>query len=128
MKENKLKEIIEFGIERGWKANIVGDFTEARMDQVTGEYLAWFKFQELPEYSLSAVLFLFSHPFAKAVFGEEDHDAQWDDDGGTLPCLNCKKDAGYGADYCWQHHLQQAVISDSPIDYYFEYINEKKEN
>ena len=28
----------------------------------------------------------------------------------------------------WQYHLQQAVISEDPRQYYFDYINEKKEH
>lgn len=63
---------------------------------------------------------LFSHSFARALFGDDKH-SDWTK---QSMCGKCGID-GYSAeysDYCWQFHLQQAVISDNPIKYMYEAV------
>ena len=49
---------------------------------------------------------LFDHSLAKAIWGEEKVTGLIGDEYYEYPN--------------WQHHLQQAVISDDPIDYYYK--------
>jgi len=46
---------------------------------------------------------LFSYGFAKAIWGEEKYKAN-------------------GELYVWQHHLQQAVVSKDPLQYFLDYL------
>lgn len=55
---------------------------------------------------------LFDHSFAKAYWGEELLYTDKDDGSGAYPKT-------YGPAK-WQHHLQQAVLSENPLLYYFE--------
>ncbi len=114
MKENKLKEIIEFAVERGWSNPFPSGSTKLFVERT-----------------------LFSHPFAKAVFGNghiwyylcghdieefEEGDDSWAKAGN---CRRCMKDNAGGASiahYAWKYHLQAAVISEDVIEYYYDYI------
>lgn len=100
-KEEKLKEIIEYGVERGWDgwksytpAFISGD--KKRKEKVLNTIMMSRK---------EAILF--SHSFAKAFWKDEEF---------------VIKNNPLGKP--WQYHLQQAVISDDPVDYYYKYIKE----
>ncbi len=107
--KRKVKKIIEYAVER--------------------EYILpkWMYNPKSIEHLGSAIIrlkyverLLFSHDFAKAVFGEK------------YVCINCGKIRSTPSNYCgghelfeviWQHHLQQAVISKDPIEYYYKHIN-----
>ena len=60
--------------------------------------------------SLDPRCFIFSHPFVKAVFGKNGY---W--------VLKVPED-GQKYKNAWKHHLQQAVISEEPIFYYYDYV------
>lgn len=65
---------------------------------------------------------LFSHDFSKAVYTEK-----WicSDCGKPLKTKKCgtKKMIGHAYSVIsWQYHLQNCVISDDPISYYYDYI------
>ncbi len=119
-KQQKLKKIIEYAIKRGWKRPIVGEFKDVKMDVLTGEYDAMFITAEKIDSYMSAVLFLFSHDFAEAVFGGKDYKPRAVKRGGVVmlayPIGKMKE---------WQEHLQQAVITD-PIDYYYKFTQREK--
>jgi len=119
---NKLKKIIEYAAERGWKKPY------RTMDAETVIESGWVKY------------ILFDHDFAKAVFGEGmavDYTKSCPHCGGDLKISNptgkcshiyypeaCDVCSSYYID--WIDHLQQAVISKDPIDYYYKYIRKLK--
>lgn len=102
-KEEKLIKIIERAEKNGFK------------------FLKWFnkrtKIKDFPIMSCISImlnslefyqLLLIDHDFAKAFWGEEMIDDEVSPMGwvGEIPI--------------WQHHLQQAVISNNILDYYWE--------
>ena len=124
---NKLKKIIEFAVEREWnELDRYADkipFGGVKKGKYQGKYLKYKYVKEVKhkyEEAYDVVFkskdgdkisfhfhphqFLFSHDFAKAVFGESRR-------GGT-----------------WEVHIKQAVISKDPIDYYYKYISDKGKN
>lgn len=98
--ESKLKTIIEYAVKNGW------DNSKGWLPNV--EY---------------APLFIFKHDFAKAFWKgksctcEPDRDKQ----GNTYHKVGC--DITFPD---WKRKLQQAVISEDPINYYFDYIATNK--
>ena len=92
-KEQKLTKIIKIAIGNGW------DKSDHDVDFAT--------YHNTPE------ILLFDHDFAKAYWGEE-----WYDTG--MVCENCK--CGDRSDHlmAWKHHLQQAVLAEDLISYYWE--------
>jgi hypothetical protein len=107
---DKLQEVIRLAIERGWKQPQELSFTSNKefliyLTDSTPSTLRWIKFK------LNEILF--KHDFAKAFWGEETHIV-------TGPGIN---------DYVhvkgWKKQLQQAVISDNPIEYYYQNRGEK---
>lgn len=54
---------------------------------------------------------IFNHDFARALFGD------------TWTSENCQEVSYEEMDYKpWEYHLQQAVISDNPIDYMYQAV------
>lgn len=99
MKKDKLKKIIEYGVERGWNYGFGGKgfpMGGKAKDVDIDLFIQQTRWQT----------YFFSHDFAKAVFQKKK-------------CLQAKCNA------CWQHHLQQAVISKNVIQYYHDYIQKK---
>lgn len=67
-------------------------------------------------------LVIFNHDFAKALWGDEDHEAFGGyDNFGSEECYRCKG-ATTSPEKCWQFHLQQMVIADDPIKYLGEHL------
>ena len=90
-KGKKLKKVIKYAVDNGYKGNYITTFKDG-----------------LQVIHCDPVELLFSHDFAKAVFGEHklkrgipDYYKGWAN---------------------WAYHLQQAVISEDPIEYYWDYI------
>lgn len=107
MKQNKLKAVIERAIENGWdmfgfreRDEVVWSFSHPTLiiqtadEDGNSKTIENYRWQEV----------LFNHDFAKAYWGEL----------GTsdLP-------QSYLA---WKHHLQQAVLADDVIDYYYKHL------
>jgi hypothetical protein len=86
----KLKAIIEKAIKNGWTFD--GYDFDADWREIN-----WIEIQNDV---------LFSHKFAKAYFGEEE--------------FTRNERLDLHVQYNWQYHLQQAVISDEVIDYYYK--------
>lgn len=69
---------------------------------------------------------LFNKDFAKAFWGENKVCSNC----GGLLYVNMEKDLEYCDNDCdhffsrisWQYHLQQAVLSEDPISYYFQFV------
>ena len=142
-----LKTIIEYAVERGWKhvctsVHLYGHENEWNEDIC--EYMVTLNENVVIDYRA----ILFSHPFAKAVFGEKrtcficgsttpEVNETYTSNGHDRD-VNC---SGCGADwmdknefsdegntlYAWQYELQQCVISPDPILYYYNFVTERRE-
>ena len=105
--EDKIKKIIEKAVENGWEH--LG-FSIALKKQKRGEVDLgwteenWIRYISNEEYYKT----VFSHSFAKAIWGE----SYFKDFSGNF--------GKPGEFITWQYHLQKAVISDDPIDYYYK--------
>jgi hypothetical protein len=101
-KEQKLKAIIEKGIKGGYKYEYP---YEPKVLQYNNYYY----------------IVIFDHDFAKAIWGEEE---------GIFDCpYGCEDSDEDQEDFRmeveipkWQYHLQQAVISKDPIQYYYDHL------
>lgn len=67
---------------------------------------------------------IFDHEFIKALFGEVFHEWQHLELDSLPPiyghfCTRCRAETTTGAEYCWQDHLQKAVINKDPIGYMY---------
>ncbi len=120
-KEEKLKKIIEYAVERGFQNR---DWHESFWRNLPKEYFVENWYYE----------FLFSHDFAEAVFGPRKKVGK--DCGTRLHKHKIASPSKYGHYHCecdldcvsqlaWQYHIQQAVISKDPIQYYYNYVKEK---
>jgi len=106
--EEKLKKVIE---HVGWgKKTMPADDVnnkDCHFENYTG-----FDWQCVLEFK-SYYSLLFNHDFAKAYWGEDS------------PKIMVKIDIGIGTHQDleqWQYHLQQAVLSEDPIDYYYKNV------
>lgn len=124
--KDKLKTIIEYAVENGWDGTDGAEWVVDEKDVFVIEI-----YNDDGSIDVQLFTLLFSHKFAKAVFGEEDmwkktkcncggvdfhifgHDVHKPD------CARVSSDRGY------KFHLQRAVISNSSIDYYYTYISNK---
>ena len=104
-KEAKFKKIIEKALNNGWDGfdgvtiNSIEDIDDIYFD----DYNYVIKVSNCYANHMEVI---FSHKFAKAIWGEEKVTGLIGDEYYEYPN--------------WQHHLQQAVISDDPIDYYYK--------
>ncbi len=121
--EKKLKKVIEYAVENGWTYANGAEFAVDKV--VHGWDITIFNDDGMVTTELFTILF--SHDFAKAVFGEKPTCSF---DGSEFSGLNkidqCKLNGHAPWDVfvleAWEYHLQQAVISEDPIEYYFDYI------
>lgn len=116
--EKTIKKAIDGGYNFQEMPGEIGDLWLNKMDEWQIE---WKTDQYTWNYSVTGLIF--SHDFAKALWGEEEHGtdgAKW----GTVDdCTRCGMiDHEYSTMYCWQYHLQQIVIADDPIKYLGENI------
>lgn len=96
-KSKKLKKIIEYAVENGWKYS----FNEEEIEKLIRGHDA----------------VIWRHDFAKAVFGKE------------YKTEHFVETPYYKHEYAspaWMYHLKQVVISEDPIDYYYQYIKKQK--
>ncbi len=104
---NKLKAVIERAVENGW--------VDTRME-VTFHDDSKAKFELDSEFEL-----LFSHDFAKAFFGEgmiyqSDLTAELKKE---LSYIGSK---GRCLGVAWKYHIGSAVLSEDPLEYYFNQL------
>ncbi len=107
--DEMLKTIIERAVEGGFD-----DDTVKFVFDVWGiEHVMTNDFELSPKY----YQILFNHDFAKAFFGEENYNGEEY----TMFDHNHRFIGYIGRDIKeWQYHLQQAVLSEDPITYYYE--------
>ena len=106
--EAKLKKIIEKAVENGWDLVPYHEIIDGWVgDGLDDEYYA----------------ILFSHAFAKAIWGEEEAEMEnknaWISSSSDIDDLGKKKQVTMGGKL-YELHLMKAVISKNPIDYYYE--------
>jgi len=70
---------------------------------------------------------LFNHEFAKAFWGEQEHD--YIDNGITEECKYCtayieEYEEAIG-EFCWQDHLSNMVLEEKPLKYLEKFLEEK---
>lgn len=117
----KLQALIQKAVEKGYRelppeSELLSYYPLGEYDYV--EFLA----PHLAKFALPMAHIIFSHDFAKALFGEEYTDIDGDDNLRPIPQGVNKKELGV---YYWkifEWHLQQAVISDNPIDYLYKAV------
>ncbi len=119
---NKLKAVVEYAVEQGWAYRGLTEFESIKMEDNDGNPYVYLSIQDTDNilyHSVSLNALLFSHDFAKAVFGEEGK-CEYN------TCTNCGAYIDPGDNHvCWQYHLQAAVISENPIKYYYDYVKTK---
>lgn len=119
----KLQAVIEYAISKEWdvfgtECHQLEVFESTYEDREDEEHY----YSDAPHDGLfldvrrhgywSANDILFNHEFAKAVWGEGRK-------------LQFSEGEVHMQNEVWQYHLQQCVISDSPIDYYYNTIDSK---
>jgi hypothetical protein len=91
------------------------------LPSITPENLALDALRDIPYWQG----IVYSHDFAKALWGTEEDQFMYPESEGVAPNDNQKQ-----AELCWQeiwrYHLQQMVISDDPIAYLAENMLEDK--
>lgn len=97
----KLKALVRRAVACGWDG--IADSTPDR--------LLFYQVGETDVFARSAEQIIFNHDFARALFGEQEFQG--------LDAVIASEDAftGVKRTHYWQCHLQQAVISNDPIDY-----------
>ncbi len=108
----KLQAVITYAIGRGfdkwWTPGFSKTDTYWTLDDAgSNEFVyvkRWSDGTPLEDFSLSLEEILFNKELAKAVWGEEWYMTNYGQQTGRK---------------LWQYHLQQAVISDNVIDYYY---------
>lgn len=113
-----LTKAIQKAIDGGWYSFADDAFGKITIDDILlrfnphGQGLEWTVKGHESNWSLIEAL-IFSHDFAKALWGEEEW--QYADDAEDIP--DAKLTEG------WQYHLQQMVIAEDPIAYLGEHLD-----
>lgn len=126
--KNKLQKIIERSVSNGWKGLEMWSNTfDVNCDHIESiRKRVWIIYEEGDGEMVMLRDLLFDHDFAKSFFGEGiDHVFAND------MCSKCGLYHGeWGGSLCeepWQYHLQQAVLSEDPIDYYYQHLEESND-
>ena len=104
-----LKKAIEKAVKNGWK---IGDYNFATQ----------FALNDYPKDMRSQYFIIFSHDFAKAFWGKEEHQYHLDDDYDYEWCEECGKLHSEHSEHCWQYHLQQMVLEEEPLKYIEKFL------
>jgi len=113
-KQEQLTKLIEIAVENGWKLkDNDGKIIDLEKFEILVDLDSPVGFVHFDSKDCLISRYLeriyFNHDFAKAIWGEWKNDEQaWDE--------NCYAPMGIVR---WQYHLQQAVISDDPLEYYW---------
>ena len=99
-----LEKAIQKAIEGGWAVPEVDPCVTAK------QILDWYEVGSMSTNEDNYLLFIYSHDFAKALWGEEGY---YRFDGDTLDTPTK-----------WQYHLQQIVIAPDPIKYLEEHLDD----
>jgi hypothetical protein len=93
----KLVLLVQRARSNGWDMTVYADWAQGTTSLVHGTN--WYQL-------------IFNHDFARALFGDED----------ALVSNNSYGAGHTGTGPAWKMHLQQAVISDDPIDYMYSVV------
>jgi hypothetical protein len=124
--EDKLKKVIEKAVSRGFQYTSIPAFVAKQnvWRIAFGRYgLITVTNQGKRNLVCGYETILFSHDFAKAYWGEAKVCFYCGDYGSGL--RKCLFDVSTKQVPAWQYHLQQCVLSDDPIDYYYQFINKQ---
>lgn len=113
-----LQKAIEKATKNGWVSGYTtfeittGGTVDKPLTMIVGYYQSSHK-PVIKNELIHESLILFSHPFAKAFFGEQDIENTFD----NYKLVSTKvKNLG------WQHHLQAMVLEENPIQYLEKYL------
>ncbi len=105
----KLGALIELAFERGWEFDNLDKWHVETRRKTNTVMNNWYQFvfthPNASPQIIDAERILFDHDFARALFGECDNWIDGEDFDQVIPMNG------------FERHLQQAVISDDPIDY-----------
>lgn len=102
----KLEALMQKAKQNGWSQ---WDAWEVEEDAKGYLKCVQLPYNAAVEYVFDLERIIFNKDFARALFG------------GTIQYCGCPDCEG-GDTPAWQYHLQQAVISDNPIDHYYEQV------
>ena len=131
--QDKFKKVIEYAVERGWKEGETASGELVEVGSFYGElfYEKWDGGDGILQVPVEK--FIFSRDFAKAVFGKKPYwffsvkDSQKESHP-SFKSIKSWKTSRWGGMENYQYHLQKAVISEDPIDYYYQYVKTKHGN
>lgn len=114
--QQMLTKAIERAVERGWKPHwgtlkwkVLPVTNMIEVDSPT-----------MKDFPYHTVEVIYHHDFAKAYWGEE----YYDEVNEFADYIDRLTRASYEGWPMWQYHLQQCVLSENPIKYYYDYDNE----
>ena len=120
-KQNKLTKIIKKAIKNGWQP-----FNANVEFKVCTDRQHFMMIQWDDDFYDGMYDVLFNHDFAKAIFGEKKIElciGGYCEKQDKLPVFDCTDPGSVLFIGCnWQYHLQQVVISDDPLEYYYVFI------
>lgn len=123
--EQKLEEIVQHAIDNGFMLEELAGISADKIQFMVANSRVLWGLKTTDKYFLESSVYglLFSHEFAKAVFGDELDDCIVGLNDQPLFYHSAPGDSG--SDYTlrsWQDGLQKAVVCESPIDYYYSFI------
>lgn len=110
-----LENAIQKAIDGGWKG--IGEYSSVALLTQTDTNVDVLSFiydeddYTYRQFQLPVMCVIFSHDFAKALWGEDNYVELFNKGGFPTPEKMMEYNAG------WQYHLQNMVISDDPIAY-----------
>ena len=116
-----IEKAIKNGFTRSWADNLGVKIKRLDSPKV-GEAFTVILFDEYKEQPVNIYELIFSHEFAKAFWGEEEHT--------FISITNSKDESNIILDFHgaiipngkWQFHLHQMVLSKDPIKYLEDYV------
>lgn len=117
-KQEKLTKLIEMAVENGYKFPVHGKFEGVMKDALTGEYYVSLSSGAI-EVSLSIAGIFNSHKFAKAIW-KNAGDTVVHGEGEPVAMVTTIRLSGNILTPSWEWHIQRAVISDDPLEYYWK--------
>lgn len=92
---------------------------------IDDDYVGWDE-QYIIHDAVSLKEVIFSHDFAKAFWGKQEHNLRRDFDYNELidycKCGYREIYDGGGNKYCWEYHLQQMVLEKEPLKYLEKFL------
>lgn len=106
------KEILEKSISKALKNKFIP------LDR----YFDYAHYVDIKYYKDEYYEMIFSHNFAKAFWGIQEHIFCGSQCSDEYECKYCRTILNYDTDYCWQYHLQQMVLREEPLKYLEKFL------